>query len=247
MTHVKSLVDRANDDYVQQNGSWIDQVFKSYSAFSMSLRSQDNDVGHQYHFTSAVLNTRIGEWTQSSFSGKTCGENGGKTAKGLPCKKRRPWTAGARCILRRSSPCGTMWATQSSQSPSILAMTRTYGPCQRVLSGLKFGLKSPAPMTPLSAIDQRSGSVYLVSGTRVWDDIILDVKDLLNLPPEAHVRINKRLYGADPLWTVEKLLLALNLPLITQLATSEGKVESGYLLGDYGLRSGGCLDLGILC
>ena len=33
MTHVKSLVDRANDDYVQQNGSWIDQVFKSYDAF----------------------------------------------------------------------------------------------------------------------------------------------------------------------------------------------------------------------
>ena len=194
-----------------------------------------------------MLNTRIGEWTQSSFSGKTCGENGGKTAKGLPCKKKA--TVDGRCPLHPPP----LFTVRYNVGDTIESITIDFGddthirPLPACVEWSEIRFKVPGTETPLSAIDQRSGSVYLVSGTRVWDDIILDVKDLLNLPPEAHVRINKRLYGADPLWTVEKLLLALNLPLITQLATSEGKVESGYLLGDYGLRSGGCLDLGILC
>ena len=160
MTHVKSLVDRANDDYVQQNGSWIDQVFKSYSAFSMSLRSQDNDVGHQYHFTSAVLNTRIGEWTQSSFSGKTCGENGGKTAKGLPCKKKA--TVDGRCPLHPPP----LFTVRYNVGDTIESITIDFGddthirPLPACVEWSEIRFKVPGTETPLSAIDQRSGSVY---------------------------------------------------------------------------------------
>lgn len=247
MTYVKSLADRAKDEYVHQNASWIKQIFKSYGAFSMSLRSDHSDVGHQYHFTNAVLNTRIGEWTKSTFSGKTCGENGGKTAKGLPCKKKA--TVDGRCPLHPPP----LFTVRYNVGDAIESITIDFGddthlrPLPATVEWSKIRFKVPGTDARLSAIDQRSGSVYLTSGTRVWDDIILDVKETLNLPPEAHVRINKQLYGADPLWTVEKLLLVLNLPLITQMVINERKVEVGYLLSDYGLQSGGCLDLVILC
>lgn len=238
-----TLIDRATASYLELNASWIKAVFKKHGAFSMSLRDAHADCGHHYRFENVILNTRLGSWGTHSLQGKTCGENGGRTVKGVACKKKA--TVDGRCPLH---------------PPPLFTVAHDLG---KVLESVtvEFGNDSiarPLPVTiawnkvrfvvndapePLSAVDKRTGNVFLVSGTRVWDNIILYIKETLNLPPEAHVRVQGTLFGVDPLWTVEKMILALELPLKTTFKHNDTELHPGHLLSDYGLQSGGCIDL----
>jgi hypothetical protein len=77
------------------------------------------------------------------------------------------------------------------------------------------------------------------SASRVWDEIILQVKDALRLPPEACVLVQNTLVYVDPAWLGQQLYQAAGLDATRmRLVTAAGaEVLLDHPLRDYDVRS----------
>jgi hypothetical protein len=242
-----SLMDRAREKFEFANRRWLRLLFRRYAHLEMRLRVPDSDEGHVYIVHNAVLNTRLGTTGPAKTSGATCGENGGRTSKGTPCKKKA--STDGRCPHHPPA----LFTVVHEAGDTVGSVELDFGddasarpvPCQMPWNQVRISV--PGHDAPLAAIDQPPGDgIELLSGTRVWSHIILDIKKALNLPPEAHVRIGETVYGADPLWTVRDLRRVVNLPA-GNLGVDGRRMEDAMLLEDYGLRPGQELRCRVMC
>lgn len=242
---MSSLVDRAHAQFCHYNKTWLKMLFRDFTFHEMRLR--ENEAGHRYVVKNATLNTRLGRWGAGGGTlGAICGDNGGRTTKGTPCKKKA--VADGRCAHHPPPRFEVIYDAGHTVSELEIdvgedAFSR---PIPWELKWSAVVLRVQGEDQTLSAIDHITESIELLSGTRVWSIITLELKKALNLPPEAHVHIGQRVYGADPLWTVKDLCKSINLPT-GSLGLNGHRLEDGMLLEDYGLRPGKQLHLRIMC
>jgi hypothetical protein len=91
----------------------------------------------------------------------------------------------------------------------------------------------------LGFIDYKGRHLELTPCTRVWDNIILEIKQVLRCEPETYMTLNGGpAMGVDPYWTVDRFRKEYNLGQEI-FVNDEGraKLQSGYLLKDYGVIS----------
>ena len=233
-----TLVDQATGDFARANKRWLDQLFRSFAGLDMALRQPGVNAGHRYTVRGAVLNTRLGVWGVASVNGATCGDNGGRTTRGQPCKKK-PVVDG-RCA-HHPPP---LFTVVHNAGDELDAVELDFGDDARARP-----IPAPIPWRsvqlrvggrPLSAIDQRSGELLLLAGTRVWGNIIMEISHSLGIPPDARVRIGDAVHPADLMWTVGRLRRTAQ---AAALFCEGRRMEDNMLLEDYGLRPGAELRL----
>jgi len=237
------VIDWCHRRFLEANRAWIDQLFRNCTNVEAILRVPQENSGHRYVFRNAVLNTRLGHGVSLVTSGDKCGDNGGRTAKDTPCKRNA--ISHGRCALH---PPDLFRVTHQAgeQVPELVLDFGNDGTLRPIPAALAWdgALISVAGESGLTAVDHRGRTLLLVSATRLLDEIILDIKQIMRCEPEAHVILvdgngSHHRLAADPLWLVDQFRKAHRLesePLYCK--TLDRKLERGHLLMDYGVKPG---------
>jgi len=240
----ESLLDRVNARFAEKNHEWISRLFKGYSRNTGRLITPDDDVGHEYIFTDVILNTRLGrKESMHTPQGPKCGDNGGRTLAGKPCKRKA--VTNGRCSQHPPALFHVNYR-MGDQIPRVTIRIGKDGndtkirPLPAIVDWEDMTLFEDEG-AELMPIDLR-GTFQHVSNTLLWNKIILDFKSILRLPPEMSVVVDGVEYGADRLWDIAMLRDSCALPYDVPLVL-DGQVlpASGFLLEDLGIRSGSAL------
>jgi hypothetical protein len=234
---MSELFERATLAFRELNRDWIDEAFSTFDRLEPTVRVPGEDLGYRYTFYGAVLRTRMGKWVDFSDSGPLCGDNGGKTKKGNPCKK--PAQQNGRCKIHPPE----MFMVSLNAGDVVPEITLLFGENDSELRPRPTPLnwRACAAVLPdgqtLHFIDFEDAPVTFTSVDHVWNKIMYDIKVVLKLPSEATVTVDDKVYGVDHLWPVETLLSVCQLqgPIFTEEGT---ELRVGHLLKDYGVFSG---------
>lgn len=227
-----SLFDNAHERFVKYNTLWLSQVFESYESIVACLIGPQQ--GHSYSFKNVVLATTLGQpGTTPILIGKKCGDNGGRTKQNLPCK--REGIAHGRCGDHPNAT-GTPVYLPHTRLAKITIRIGEHEDRIRPLNTafawnlVQFQTFDHSALTALSLVGTSFSHVpmYLV-----WNEIILELKSILNLPPELWVVYQRQRLGVDPLWSVDHFYAQH--AIHTKVMYNNVLLEPGYLLSDYNL------------
>ena len=219
----KDFVDIVGDRVAQHNNRWISALFREHGGCTTRWRCVDDDAsGHTYVFSDVVLNTWLERPAPAGATpGPRCGDNGGRTAKGTPCKNRA--VLNGRC--KRHPPEALLYNPNDRFAQVVVDWGndhhhRPFGApigwaaCTITVDGV------PGHRV-LAAMDD--AATAHVPASAVWGWVFAEVAESLNALPDAHVD------GArvDPAWSTD------------MLRERHGIVvgEPGHLLSDYGVTA----------
>lgn len=236
-----SLLDRVAHDFAAANAAWLRQLFRQGTVDAITFDATAD--GWVYHCSSVVLAARLGRAQPPAADGPLCGDNGGRTAKGQPCRLRGK--VHGRCP-RHPAPCNTIVAEAAATLADVSfcvhgAKENALRPVPATLpwSALAFAIPGAAD---LRAVDlaEGGGTLALTSAGRVWDTVLLQVKRALGLPPESHVLVgpDRALVPVDPCWLGAELYRAAGVdPQRAVLVIDGVAVRPDCPLRDYGVDS----------
>lgn len=195
---VVARVENANTD-------WIHQLFQRYGGLDLRARCSGRSEGYHYVFKDAVLRTRLAKSLPCKTDGAKCGDNGGKTQKGTPCRLK----AGANGRCAKHPP--VLEETVHRPGECIPELVVDWGDDQhhRPIGGSLAWDKcrvSSAGVPDVWPVDLH-GTTRHFSAAEVWNQVILEVKEQLGLRPVGTYTHHGVAYPADPLWTTERFML----------------------------------------
>lgn len=226
-----SLHDTANETFTKQ--TFIGVMFASFErihAVRLETETAMTERGHTYVFYNAVLNTRLG--TPISMAFKSCGENGGLTVKGTPCKKNA--VINGRCAQHPGSQyrCCFDIGHVLPEVHLVLGDDARFRPLPAMVSWKDARMLVDGNEYVL--MDLQSKQFELIPISIVWNELICNIKDMMALPAEFYVTVNNVSVAADLLWSVGKFMTRHHLQGILRM--QDAVLQPGYLLGDYHLK-----------
>ncbi len=225
-----SLFDTVNETFAKQPFLTVMLAsLQRMEAVRLPTDSLEAERGHTYIFFNAVLNTRLGQPITTTL--KLCGDNGGLTVKGTPCKKAA--VTNGRCAQHP----GMQYTCHFDKGHMVPELHVTFGDDARFRPLPATVAWKDARVTidrePFVLMDLQLKQFDMVPMAIVWNNLISDIKDMLKLPPEFHVVVNNTPLAADALWSVGKFMARHRLQ--GTLRQQDLVLQPGYLLGDYKL------------
>lgn len=223
-----ALFNTAHERFVSRNAKWIAQLFYRYDSIVASLQAPAQ--GHTYTFKNVELNTVLRQ-----AIGKKCGDNGGRTKQKLPCK--RDGQIHGRCG-DHPTPFATV-ATVFEQHALVPKLTvlvcpndESVRPLPAVLRWDQVVVYTPdhaALMVPALGTE----TFAHVPMSIIWNEVIMELKNILCLPPELVIYYRDQVLGVDPLWSVDHFYATYHIS--EPVSYNEIILQPGYLLADYHL------------
>jgi hypothetical protein len=193
------LLETVADKFAEYNKNWIELLFESYDRIEIVGASPDEFDSWLYKFHGAV----------PRIDGGKCGDYGGRTKAGAPCKKKA-----------RNGRCATH---------PVDVLTVTFGKDD----GKLRPIPTPDAKLTVRELEHEVVAKRFVSATHIWSEIILSAKKDIGLKPEAWlVTDTGERAPVDELWPSSMLLgmyPGFHVEINGQI------VQPGYRLGDYGV------------
>lgn len=236
----EDLEDYINVEVLRRNDAWLRQLFRSHDGLRTRLRVARQSQGHVYTIRNPVLNTRLGEHTPAqAATGRLCGDHGGRTAKGTPCRRRGVDPAG-RCrqhphttVVPRLNPGERLeWVAIEFGDDAA------FRPIGGGVPWTKCRMTVPDSDTVLVAIDRLDDPpLALATCTRVWAEQIFRIRSLLKAPYEAALLLEAgKELPVEPMWTTD--MLWARHPELAGCTINGRPAAAGALLQDYGVVPG---------
>lgn len=202
------LPDEIINSWQRRNISWINQSFSSFNNVTIEPTTDEDGIitGHVYTFCQAIPNARF----STVQKGEICGDHGGMTKSGAPCKKSGS-NIGFRC---NSHLLGPVDITLKLPHDSLLRPM----PCD-VLDMPFFYQNEKLSVNVHAAF---------VSCSEVVADCLADV-----VPLDFLVKDGIREIAASPFWRIEKLrdIAQHDGPWTT--SSNQSVAKEGYFVRDY--------------
>lgn len=218
------LFDDANHRTLQANTKWVARLFRSHQAFESSYTGTE----WVYVFIDAVLNTPL--LGEGGGGGALCGDNGGRTTKGAPCKKKA--VDGGRCRqhprVADHAPGDAVARAEVRFGPDVddrrpVPVTLGWSECTVTVDGRAHGLPALADDT-----------LAMTPAMWVWGDVINDWSDAIELPPDGTLVVDGRAYAVRSGWDVTELHRRHR--QLPPLEVDGRPLAPGHRLEDYGVR-----------
>lgn len=195
------LLEQVRDKFVKYNKNWIDKVFESFDDLEIVGNGYDDD-GWIYRFKGCKLKLqRPG----------VCGDHGGKTKTGAPCKKRTRKDGDGRCGTHPYETIEVSFGDNDGQLRPI---------------------PTPNAALAIEGFDDVPVAKRFVSATHIWSEIVLLVKQDIGFKEESWLVHGKERIPVDPLWPSTMLI---DMFPGRRLAIEGKAVKGGHRLGDYGI------------
>jgi len=214
---VQGWLEMVADKFVRYNKDWIPLLFESYAHLDAERVAEEG--GYRYVFKTCRLKTA------PDTSQGICGDVGGKTAKGLPCRKRSRKDGDGRCATH---PYGTV----------VVRVHDGETPCDKIRP---IGDRLPWSAFSVEAdgFDMTSEpndfiKCRFVSAEHVWSEMMLSVCKDVGVEANATLVIdNDKELPAEPLWPSS--FIREMFPDAKRLRLNGQDVKRGYTLRDYGV------------
>ena len=200
--------DEVEFKFASYNKTWIAACFEAYDKVTLEYKTDEKRWHYTFH------DCKPKGWTPFPDA-KICGDAGGRTTTGKPCRKRVK--AGGRCATHGTYDTITLVPKEDCQDLRPFPAT--------------------VPFSFLGISPQKEGTARLVSPTHIWNEVILHACDSLTLPPEAHlVQADGTEIPAHPLWPTNMMMKMY--PDCKSVLVNGKVLKKGYRLEDYGVKSG---------
>lgn len=208
--------------FAKYNKDWIPLVLASYKR--LDIVNTKEKGGYDYVFEDAVLNNIVPD----AFSG-LCGDVGGKTTKGVSCKKKGRKEGDGRCVAH---PYGRVVIRVCDHQQQTCDKLR---PIPSKIPWSFFSVVAdgfPVTTEPVGFRTRR-----FVSAVHVWSEHMLAVCRDIPVEPNASMVVdNNTEMPAEPLWPSSFLMDMF--PKSEALFLNGHRVQRGYTLRDYGVLDG---------
>jgi len=241
-----SLFQAAGQRFQDLNQGWISQLFEA--AHWVDACEDDGVITHTFR---GRLRRPA---APAAPAGARCGDDGGRTKAGHPCR-RRPADAGRRCRLhpRPQGSAGAEADARAGDPPAddppadvhvrlpADAADRRPIPWPAPRSSVAYRLAGTDPWLRLAEDRGSPATVLVTAWAHVVNQVmLLPIKAALGLPCESVVyfRPRRRWVACEPTWDVARLAQALDVDLARHaLVGRQGPWLAGHLLSDYGVQS----------
>lgn len=203
-------IEDVEEKFASYNKSWIDECFISFSGVGLEY------IDGRWRYTFRECKPK--EWCPNPTA-TVCGDTGGTTASGKPCRKRVRAGGTGRC------------GTHAVYDTIVLT------PAQDCKDLRPFPASMPLKDLGVSL----EGTARVVSPTHVWNEIILVATETLvksgDVHPEAYLNTpDGTRIPSNPLWPCNMLIKMY--PDCNVVRVNGHRVRKGYTLEDLGVTSG---------
>lgn len=217
------------------NATWLQRVFSSYSGVALEIvrDAQQRCIGYEYVLQNAVTATRFGKPAEVTAvqKGAVCGDFGGKTKTGGPCKNPGK-NAGNRCYAHPIALMDISYDTGAKVDRVVISPGSPDNQLRDPIAWEQIAFQ--LPLGVCRAIDYFSTpppafkSAYLVLNGFInsWQDQYGPVLDFNIICQYGPVR-------ASAHWPIERLRAQLNYAGPWRTCGGEQVALQGRLLGDY--------------
>lgn len=226
----------ATKEFVEENTSLLNMLFSQYALPDINMVFDKEKGVWRYTFVDVVLNTRLGSDVSPPVRGPLCGDNGGRTVKGDPCKLKGK--RNGRCGRHPGPSNSIEYNVHDHLDTAELVIEGDNNLLRPIPADLPFKAVTVNGLTPIDLISSQQRFSF-TSGSQAWDMVILKMKDTLKLQPESLVQLpDGNTLPVDPLWLGKYLYRAMQLsPTTHTLYISGAAVQPNYLLQDYSVDS----------
>lgn len=218
--------------WARDNATWIDQIFSSWEDISLEVikDSSDNCAGYQYVFKYATLVTKL---ALDSHAGSICGNYGGRTKTGAPCKNSGKY-AGNRC---HAHPIESAIITLFEPGTVVPKITICIGPdnSMRPMPKSMFWQDLPLIIDDVTtrAIDFVGKELQFETAYSVINKFVVWCQDTYDSPLTFTITCHLGTINVSPHWSITRLRNMLQYMGPWTTSNNENVALHGYFVGDY--------------